>query len=121
MHKSWTLWAAIAAMFVGTVAVVLGVLAFGGGGKQRGLVVRNESGQPVVVRFEHGTSLSLTQSEERTIGAKRGDYPQALTVSNQAGKRLWERQLTFQDLSDNSFRLVIGATGIIPTPPQTGG
>ena len=108
-------------MFIGTVAVVLGVLAFGGGGKQRGLVVRNESGQPVVVRFEQGTSLSLGQSEERTIGAKRGEYPQMLTVSDASGKQLWQRQLTFQDLSDNSFRLVIGATGIIPTPPQTGG
>ena len=108
-------------MLIGTVALVLGILAWGGGGKQRGLVVRNESGQAVTVRFERGPALELTPSQERTFATRRGDYPQTISVTDSGGKELWQRQLTFADLSDNSFRLVIGPTGLIPTPAQSNG
>jgi hypothetical protein len=121
VRKGWPLWLGLFAMFVGTLAVIIGVLAFAGGGKQRGLVIRDESGQPVSVDFDDGQHVVLGNREEKTIGAKREHYPQTMRVSDAHGAALWSVRLTFEDLSTNSFRLVIGATGIIPTPPQSGG
>ncbi len=121
MRKGWPLWLGLFAMFVGTVGVVIGILAFGGGGKQRGLVMRDEAGQAVTVRFEDGTSLQMQDHQEETIAAQRSHYPQTMHVSDASGKALWQKRVTFGDLSTNSFRIVIGPTGIIPTPPQTDG
>ena len=108
-------------MFVATAGIIIGVKEFGGSGAQRGLVVRDEAGQAVTVSFERGPELHLADRTEQTIGTKRGQYPQRLRVTDSAGTLLWERQLQFSDLSDNFFRLVIGPTGLIPTPPQSGG
>ncbi len=113
------LWLGLFAMFVATLAVIIGIVAFGGGGKERGLVVRNEAGQAVTVRFDDGDVLHLQPREERTVGAKRGQYPQTIHVTTASGALLWQKTLAFSDLSANSFRLVIGPTGIIPTPPQS--
>lgn len=121
MRKGLVVWLGLGAMFVATVAFIVGVKEFGGSGKQRGLVVRDEAGQAVVVRFERGPELRLENRTEQTIGAKRQDYPQQLRVTDASGALLWERQIAFSDLTDNTFRLVIGPTGIIPTPPQSSG
>ncbi len=113
------LWLGLFAMFAATIGVIIGIVAFGGGGTERGLVVRNEAGQDVTVRFDDGDILHLQPREERTIGAKRGQYPQTVHVTTASGVLLWESKLTFSDLSANSFRLVIGPNGLIPTPPQS--
>jgi hypothetical protein len=110
----------MAAMLLATVGLILAFVAFGGAGKERGLVIRNETGQPVIARFEHGASLHLAERQEETIGAKRGDYPQMLYVTTERGALLWDVQLQFSDLSHNTFRLVLGPTGLIPTPAQSG-
>lgn len=121
MRNGWPLLLGMIAMLVATVALILAFVAFGGAGKERGLVVRNETGRPVIARFEHGASLHLADRQEETIGAKRGDYPQTLYVTTETGVLLWDVPLQFSDLSHNTFRLVLGPTGIIPTPPQTDG
>ena len=113
------LWLGLFAMFVATIGVIIGIVAFGGGGKERGLVVRNEAGQAVTVRFDDGDVLGLQPHEERTVGAKRGQYPQTIHVTTTSGVLLWEKKLAFSDLSANSFRIVIGPTGIIATPRQS--
>lgn len=121
MRRGWPLWFGLFAMFIATVGVIVALVAFGGGGKQRGLVVRDEAGQPVSVRFDDGQKLTLENRQERTIAARRSDYPQTMRVASAAGAPLWEQRLQFEDLSSNSFRLIVGPTGLLPTPPQTGG
>jgi len=121
VRKGLVLWLGLGLMFVVTIGTIVGVKEFGGSGKTRGLVVRDESGQAVVVRFERGPELRLDNRTEQTIGARREEYPQRLRVTDAGGSLLWERQLSFSDLSENSFRLIIGPTGLIPTPPQTSG
>ena len=80
-----------------------------------------EAGQAVVVQFERGPELQLENGTEQTIGARREQYPQRLRVTDGGGTLLWERTLAFSDLSENSFRLIIGREGLIPTPPQSSG
>jgi hypothetical protein len=121
VRKGLVLWLGLGFMFVATLGVIIGVKEFGGSGKTRGLVVRDESGQAVVVRFERGPELHLENRTEQTIGARRQEYPQQLRVSDTSGSLLWEREVSFSDLSANSFRLIIGPTGLIPTPPQNSG
>lgn len=119
MRNGWPLLLGMVVMLLATVGLILAFVAFGGAGKERGLVVRNETGQPVIARFERGATLRLAQREEQTLGARRGDYPQTLYVTTETGVLLWEQPLQFSDLSKNSFRLVLGPTGLIPTPAQT--
>jgi hypothetical protein len=121
VRKGLALWLGLGAMFVATAGIIIGVREFGGSGEQRGLVVRDEAGQAVVVRFERGPELHLENRGEQTIGAKREQYPQRLRVTDGTGTLLWERMLEFSDLSANSFRLIIGRDGLIPTPPQSSG
>ncbi len=107
---------ALGAFFVVALAAILVLIYVVGGGKQRGVSVKNVSTKEVIVRFEDGQSALLGPDAESTLSARREDYPETITVIDTSGKTVFQRRLEFRDLSDMNFRLLIGEDGLVPLP-----
>lgn len=113
-----------AALGIGLLAFTVIVLsialwaAFGNqAGTQRGLVVQSEIPSPIVVRFADGQSARLRQGGEQryTFVVRREDFPSTVTVTDQAGGVLLERELTYEFLADSDFRISVDRNGFYST------
>ena len=107
---------ALGVLFAVALAAILVLIYIVGGDKQRGVAVKNVSSKDVIVRFEDGQSARLPPDGERTLSARRENYPETITVSDTSGKTIFERRLEFRELSDMNFRLLIGDDGLVPVP-----
>jgi hypothetical protein len=116
VHKGALIVVALGGFFVVALAAILVLIYVVGGGKERGVSLKNVSSREVVVRFDDGQSVRLVPDGERTLSAKREHYPQTVSVADTSGKTIFQRTLEFRDLSDMNFRLLIGDDGLVPLP-----
>jgi hypothetical protein len=114
--KGAALIAGMLTMLLAVGGLAAGVVIWGGGGKTRGLVVGNRSQRAVIVSFEHGPTLTLQPDEQRTVPARREDYPQTVRVTAPDGTLLFERRLEYAEISALTFRLTIDDRGFMLTP-----
>jgi hypothetical protein len=116
VHRGAFIVVGLGAFFVVALAAILVLIYVVGGGKERGVSLKNLSSREVVVRFDDGQSARLAPDAEHTLSAKRENYPQTISVSDASGKTIFQRRLEFRDLSDMNFRLLIGDDGLVPLP-----
>ena len=116
MHRGALIVVGLGGFFVVALAAILVLIYVVGGGKERGVSLKNLSSREVVVRFDDGQSARLAPNAEHTLSAKREHYPQTMSVADASGKTIFQRRLEFRDLSDMNFRLLIGDDGLVPLP-----
>ena len=116
MHRGALIVVGLGGFFVVALAAILVLIYVVGGGKERGVSVKNLSSREVVVRFDDGQAARLAPEAEHTLSAKRENYPQTMSVSDSSGKTIFQRRLEFRDLSDMNFRILIGDDGLVPLP-----
>ena len=116
MHRGALIVVGLGGFFIVALAAILVLIYVVGGGKERGVSLKNLSSREVVVRFDDGQSARLAPEAEHTLSANRENYPQTISVSDASGKTIFQRRLEFRDLSDMNFRLLIGDDGLVPLP-----
>jgi hypothetical protein len=112
------LWRLIAGL-VALTAVVLGLVAWavfaGDAGQQRGLVLRNQVSEAVVVEFEDGQSLRIASGTAGTFVLRREDFPQTVSARTAGGDLVAEREFQYGEFADHEFRWDIDRAGFFPT------
>lgn len=115
-RRAWALLIGLGAF----AAVIVGVLAWaalsGAAGSQRGLVIRSEIPEPVLVQLANGQEATLGEGrEEWTFVIKREQFPITITVSRTDGVALYDRRFAYDELADAEFRFSIDRDGFYPT------
>jgi hypothetical protein len=112
------LWPLIAGL-LGLTAIVLALVAWavfaGDAGTQRGLVLRNQVSEPVVVKFEDSQQLEIQPNTAGTFVLRREDFPQTVTVVTRQGAVVAEREFEYSDFADAEFRFDVDRSGFFPT------
>lgn len=102
------------------VIFVLGMLAWlvfaSDAGDQRGLVLRNQVTEDVLVTFDDGQTLEIASGTAGTFVLDRDDFPQTLTVTAAAtGDVIAERKFQYSEFAAYEFRWDIDRAGFFPT------
>ena len=112
------LWPLIAGLLGLTIAV-LGLVAWavlaGDAGTQRGLVLRYQVSEPIVVEFEDSQQLEIAPETAGTFVLRREDFPQTITVLTLDGEIVVERRFEYSDFADSMFRYDVDRSGFFPT------
>jgi hypothetical protein len=100
-------------------AVILSLVVwarFGGdAGTQRGLVLRNQVSETIVVSFEDGQRATIESNTAGTFVLKREDFPQTVTATTVDGDVIAEREFEYSEFADNEFRWDVDRAGFFPT------
>jgi methyl coenzyme M reductase subunit C len=107
--------AGLVGLTVVVMSLVLWAILSGEAGTQRGLVVRNEVSETVIVSLEDGQTHEIKPREQFTFVLKRENFPQTLTATTLAGALVAEQEFPYDEIASAEFRWDVDRAGFFPT------